>query len=150
MRAQVVDDILDFTQTAEQLGKPRYQDIASGNLTAPTLFAMRRCPELLELVEGEFLEEGALQRAVELIEANGGAARVLRPACLNGSSSFVAVAWCLATERAGAWLHSAVAVGLCFLAWDLQLRSTSREARSGWETWLRWATHVQGSKRQRR
>lgn len=73
MWLQVVDDILDFTQTAEQLGKPRFQDIASGNLTAPTLFAMRRCPELVELVEGEFLEDGALDRAVHLIESNGGA-----------------------------------------------------------------------------
>jgi all-trans-nonaprenyl-diphosphate synthase len=69
---QVVDDLLDFTQTAEQLGKPRYQDIASGNLTAPTLYAMRKSPELVELIENEFLEEGSLERAVELVEASGG------------------------------------------------------------------------------
>lgn len=70
---QVVDDLLDFTQTAEQLGKPRYQDIASGNLTAPTLFAMQKSPELLELMESEFVEEGSIERAVALVEANGGA-----------------------------------------------------------------------------
>lgn len=70
---QVVDDLLDFTQTAEQLGKPRYQDIESGNLTAPTLFAMKKSPELLELLENEFVEEGALERAVHLVESNGGA-----------------------------------------------------------------------------
>jgi geranylgeranyl pyrophosphate synthase len=69
---QVVDDLLDFTQTAEQLGKPRYQDIASGNLTAPTLFAMQKSPELLEIMESEFVEKGSLERAVELVEANGG------------------------------------------------------------------------------
>lgn len=72
MAVQVVDDILDFTQTAEQLGKPRYQDIASGNLTAPTLYAMQKCPELHTLIEGEFLEEGAVERAVALIEQHGG------------------------------------------------------------------------------
>ena len=69
----MVDDVLDFTSTAEQLGKPRYQDIASGNLTAPALLAMKKCPELVELVEAEFLEEGSLERAVHLIEHHGGA-----------------------------------------------------------------------------
>lgn len=38
---QVVDDILDFTQSAEQLGKPQGQDLASGNLTAPALYALQ-------------------------------------------------------------------------------------------------------------
>lgn len=37
---QVVDDILDFTQSAEVLGKPQGQDLASGNLTAPAIFAL--------------------------------------------------------------------------------------------------------------
>ena len=70
---QVVDDVLDFTSTAEQLGKPRYQDIASGNLTAPTLFAMKKCPELRGLIESEFIEEGSVERAVALIEQHHGA-----------------------------------------------------------------------------
>ena len=39
--AQVVDDILDFTQSSEALGKPQGQDLASGNLTAPVLFALQ-------------------------------------------------------------------------------------------------------------
>ena len=38
---QVVDDILDFTQSAEQLGKPQGQDLASGNLTAPAIYALQ-------------------------------------------------------------------------------------------------------------
>lgn len=71
---QVVDDILDFTQTEEQLGKPRFQDIASGNLTAPTLYAMKKSPALVELIESEFMEEeDALERAVALVELHGGA-----------------------------------------------------------------------------
>jgi all-trans-nonaprenyl-diphosphate synthase len=43
----VVDDILDFTQTSEQLGKPQGQDLASGNLTAPVIFALQNSPELV-------------------------------------------------------------------------------------------------------
>ena len=49
---QVVDDILDFTQSAEQLGKPQGQDLASGNLTAPAIFALRNSTELVRLDSG--------------------------------------------------------------------------------------------------
>lgn len=51
---QVVDDILDFTQSTEQLGKPQGQDLASGNLTAPAIFAMQREPALRALIESGF------------------------------------------------------------------------------------------------
>lgn len=76
---QVVDDILDFTQTAEQLGKPQGQDLASGNLTAPAIYALRKSPELAEIIQGEFVEEGSLQRALQLVTDMGGLdeARVL-------------------------------------------------------------------------
>lgn len=48
---QVVDDILDFTQTAEQLGKPQGQDLASGNLTAPVIYALQQSKELEEIIQ---------------------------------------------------------------------------------------------------
>lgn len=69
---QVVDDILDFTQTAEQLGKPQGQDLASGNLTAPVIFALQRSPELESIIQCEFTEEDSLQRALELVDSAGG------------------------------------------------------------------------------
>ena len=53
---QVVDDILDFTQSEEQLGKPQGQDLASGNLTAPCIFALGRNPRLRELIETQFAD----------------------------------------------------------------------------------------------
>lgn len=71
---QVVDDILDFTQTSEQLGKPAGSDLASGNLTAPALFALEgsRGEEFRELVESEFVEEGSLDLAVRIVLEGGG------------------------------------------------------------------------------
>lgn len=80
--SQVVDDILDFTQTAEQLGKPQGQDLASGNLTAPVIFALRRCPELEAIIQSEFTEDDSLQQALHLVDSAGGlqAARELAEA----------------------------------------------------------------------
>lgn len=72
---QVVDDILDFTQSTEQLGKPQGQDLASGNLTAPIIFALKNpavSVELLDILGSEFVEEGSLQRALHLVEQGGG------------------------------------------------------------------------------
>jgi all-trans-nonaprenyl-diphosphate synthase len=73
---QVVDDILDFTQSTEQLGKPQGQDLATGNLTAPAIFALRSsaAEELEGLIDEEFQEEGSLQRAIQLVQESGGIA----------------------------------------------------------------------------
>eukprot|EP00210_Caulerpa_lentillifera_P002348 g2253.t1 len=69
---QIVDDILDFTQSTEQLGKPQGQDLASGNLTAPVIFALKKSPELHRLIENEFTEDGDLEKAIELVKSVGG------------------------------------------------------------------------------
>lgn len=74
---QVVDDILDFTQTEAQLGKPQGQDLATGNLTAPILFALRRNEngtgeELRGLIKGRFENApGDLARSIEIVNAFG-------------------------------------------------------------------------------
>lgn len=41
MSYQIIDDILDFTSTARELGKPTGSDLLQGNITLPVLFAMR-------------------------------------------------------------------------------------------------------------
>ncbi|CAM6104728.1 unnamed protein product [Calypogeia fissa] len=69
---QVVDDILDFTQSSEQLGKPAGSDLAKGNLTAPVLFALQSEPELRELISSEFNDEGSLAAAISLVHRGGG------------------------------------------------------------------------------
>ncbi|KGG15366.1 MULTISPECIES: solanesyl diphosphate synthase [unclassified Prochlorococcus] len=64
---QVVDDILDFTASDLQLGKPAANDLASGYLTAPAIYALEEKPLLSELVKREFSYDGDLDTALELV-----------------------------------------------------------------------------------
>lgn len=41
MSYQIIDDILDFTSTEKELGKPAASDLLQGNITLPVLFAMQ-------------------------------------------------------------------------------------------------------------
>ncbi|GAA0599835.1 heptaprenyl diphosphate synthase component II [Virgibacillus siamensis] len=41
MSYQIIDDILDFTSSANELGKPAGNDLLQGNITLPVLFAMQ-------------------------------------------------------------------------------------------------------------
>ncbi|MCC3358320.1 heptaprenyl diphosphate synthase component II [Bacillus sp. REN16] len=41
MAFQITDDILDFTSSDEQLGKPAGSDLLQGNITLPVLYAMK-------------------------------------------------------------------------------------------------------------
>ena len=69
---QIVDDILDFTGSTEVLGKPAGSDLASGNLTAPVLYALEEKPFLEVLIEREFAEAEDLAKALELIDRSEG------------------------------------------------------------------------------
>ncbi|XP_073312953.1 solanesyl diphosphate synthase 1, chloroplastic-like [Primulina huaijiensis] len=72
---QIVDDILDFTQSAEQLGKPAGSDLAEGNLTAPVIFALEKETKLRNIIESEFSETGSLEEAVDIVKNCGGIER---------------------------------------------------------------------------
>jgi all-trans-nonaprenyl-diphosphate synthase len=50
------------------------QDLASGNLTAPALYAMRGSPELVDLIQSEFADDNGLERALALVSSSGGIA----------------------------------------------------------------------------
>jgi all-trans-nonaprenyl-diphosphate synthase len=69
---QVVDDILDFTSSSETLGKPAGSDLAGGNLTAPTLYALEEHPRLAELLDREFEQEGDLEKALGMVHNSRG------------------------------------------------------------------------------
>src|SRR5216684_1712513 len=95
---QLVDDVLDFTASAEQLGKPVLSDLKEGKVTLPLIYAMenghRDARELVARVlqEKEFNsvrpetivslvhESGALDRARTLAHEYAYRAK----ACLNG------------------------------------------------------------------
>nr|YP_002049323.1 polyprenyl synthetase; solanesyl diphosphate synthase (sds) [Paulinella chromatophora]ACB43113.1 polyprenyl synthetase; solanesyl diphosphate synthase (sds) [Paulinella chromatophora] len=64
---QVVDDILDFTGSDQQLGKPAASDLVSGYLTAPVLYALEEKPMLADLIEGKFNQGIDLEQALELV-----------------------------------------------------------------------------------
>lgn len=59
---QLVDDMLDYTISAADLGKPAGADLELGLATAPLLFAWRNEPELGALVGRKFAEEGDVLR----------------------------------------------------------------------------------------
>jgi all-trans-nonaprenyl-diphosphate synthase len=69
---QIVDDILDFTSSSETLGKPAGSDLAGGNLTAPTLYALEEHPRLAELLDREFEQEGDLEKALGMVHNSKG------------------------------------------------------------------------------
>lgn len=65
---QLVDDMLDYTLSEAELGKPAGADLELGLATAPLLFAWRTRPELGELVGRKFAVEGDVRR-VSLLAA---------------------------------------------------------------------------------
>jgi octaprenyl-diphosphate synthase len=98
---QLVDDLLDFTASAEQLGKPVLSDLIEGKVTLPLIYAMENGhSEARELVarvlaEKEFNsvrpenivslvhDSGAVDRARNLAQDYAQRAK----ACLNGHSN---------------------------------------------------------------
>ena len=72
---QIVDDILDFTSSTEDLGKPSGSDLKSGVLTAPVLYALEEKPYLNTLIEREFSQADDLEQALALIANTDGIAR---------------------------------------------------------------------------
>lgn len=64
---QLVDDLLDFVSSADQLGKPAAADLKLGLATAPVLFAARKYPELDALIQRRFSQEDDVKQAFQLV-----------------------------------------------------------------------------------
>ncbi|KAL0083702.1 Solanesyl pyrophosphate synthase [Phycomyces blakesleeanus] len=60
---QLIDDMLDFTVSAADLGKPAGADLKLGLATAPVLFAWEEFPALEPLIKRKFSEEGDEEQA---------------------------------------------------------------------------------------
>ncbi|KAF2174104.1 hypothetical protein M409DRAFT_48981 [Zasmidium cellare ATCC 36951] len=69
---QLVDDMLDYTVSGQELGKPAGADLELGLATAPLLFAWRNNKELGTLVGRKFSEEGDVQKARDLVIQSDG------------------------------------------------------------------------------
>ena len=59
---QLVDDMLDYTISAEELGKPAGADLELGLATAPLLFAWKDNKSLGKLVGRKFSQPGDVQK----------------------------------------------------------------------------------------
>ena len=72
MAFQITDDILDFTSTEEELGKPAGSDLLQGNITAPALYAMENdlIREKIEKVHVD-MEPAQIQELINLIKESG-------------------------------------------------------------------------------
>ncbi|KZL82656.1 hexaprenyl pyrophosphate synthase [Colletotrichum incanum] len=69
---QLVDDMLDYTRSEKELGKPAGADLELGLATAPLLFAWKTMPELGALVGRKFEQDGDVARARELVLQSDG------------------------------------------------------------------------------
>ncbi|MCM3596956.1 heptaprenyl diphosphate synthase component II [Metabacillus idriensis] len=80
MSFQITDDILDFTSTEEELGKPVGGDLLQGNITLPVLFAMENSElknkiskvasdtdetEMAEIIDA-ILSTNAIERSIQV------------------------------------------------------------------------------------
>jgi geranylgeranyl pyrophosphate synthase len=67
---QIIDDILDFIGTEEEMGKPVGSDLAQGTVTLPILMLMEKYPQdnpVTRLFQGEN-KAGNLKKAIEMVQ----------------------------------------------------------------------------------
>ncbi len=72
MSFQITDDILDFTGSEKELGKPAGEDLRQGNITLPALYAMQipeAKAEIVRVTETTGKEE--MERVIHIIKQSG-------------------------------------------------------------------------------
>ncbi len=74
MAFQIIDDILDFTGTTVQLGKPAGSDLRQGNITLPALYAYNYSDVSYELkqIMSTKQTENKIEEIISLVKASGG------------------------------------------------------------------------------
>lgn len=74
---QLMDDILDYTGTEKELGKPPFQDLREGKITMPMIHALKKASRgermgALELLTGRNRSEKEISRLARFVDLNGG------------------------------------------------------------------------------
>ena len=72
---QLVDDVLDFEASQDQLGKPVLNDLKQGLATAPVLFAQQQFPRVRELIGRKFEAPGDVEEAHDFVLRSDGIER---------------------------------------------------------------------------
>ena len=72
---QLVDDMLDFTVSGKDLGKPSGADLKLGIATAPVLFAWKEDPSLGPLISRNFSERGDVEKTIDSVRLHNGIAK---------------------------------------------------------------------------
>jgi heptaprenyl diphosphate synthase len=75
MAFQISDDILDFTGTEAQLGKPAGGDLRQGNITLPAIYALRNSEAFRNVMEeiNQGKQSNAMyEKAIDLVKTSGG------------------------------------------------------------------------------
>ena len=68
---QIIDDILNFSSD-KIVGKPICQDLRSGIITAPVIYAIEEYPELISIINSEFENQSDFEKALEIINNSSG------------------------------------------------------------------------------
>ena len=105
MAFQIVDDILDLTATAEQLGKPAGHDLVEGVYTLPVLRALVDDGDLKSML-GSPLDDEQLAAALTLVRANGAVQSAIVDAQRFADAAVAALAP-LGDQPGAQWLASA-------------------------------------------
>ncbi|SDH07717.1 heptaprenyl diphosphate synthase [Alteribacillus persepolensis] len=76
MSYQIIDDILDFTGTEKELGKPAGSDLLQGNITLPALYAIHKNEDAYQkmshFIEGSKTKKDDVDSVIELVKNSGG------------------------------------------------------------------------------
>jgi len=74
MAFQITDDVLDFTGSPSSVGKPVANDLRQGLITLPAIYYQEINPEdpiLLNILEGNIIDEDDLNQLVSEIQNSG-------------------------------------------------------------------------------
>ncbi len=89
---QVIDDVLDFTGSADVLGKPAMADMSLGLATAPILYAAEEKKELKPLIKRRFKEKGDVEATYKLVLGTEGVERSYQLALFHAQRAVDSIA----------------------------------------------------------